>query len=480
MNISLKTSSKQNNNDNLIIIGIKESDFTNSISDDNSKAYIKTCLKNNQSIIHIPGADKHIIAIKAEEKDEAYKLNESLRIAGDQAQAILNSTKQTSCSIINTTSNKSLSLFVAEGMMLGGYQFLKYKKDAAKLKASLKLINITDVSLKKDAELLSASCYANAVAKDLVNEPLSFLTAVQLSKEIKRLGKENNFKVNVLNKAKIKELKMGGLLAVNLGSIEPPTFNIMEWKPKTVKNKRPIVLVGKGVVYDTGGLSLKPTPNSMDKMKSDMGGSAAVIGAMCAVSKAKLPIHVIALVPATENRPGGNAYAPGDVITMYDKTTVEVLNTDAEGRLILADALTYAKKYKPQLVFDAATLTGAAARAIGPFGAVYMGNADDKTKKAFEESGKATYERLAEFPMWNEYGDLLKSDIADLKNVGGAVGGAITAGMFLKHFTDYPWLHFDIAGPAFADQKSGYRSKNGTGYGVRLFFDYLVKVANGK
>jgi leucyl aminopeptidase len=247
----------------------------------------------------------------------------------------------------------------------------------------------------------------------------------------------------------------------------------MEWKPKSAKNKKPIILVGKGVVYDTGGLSLKPTANSMDIMKCDMGGAAAVSCAIYAIAKAKIPIHIVGLVPATDNRPGGNAYAPGDVVTMFDGTTVEVLNTDAEGRMILADALAYAKKYKPELVIDAATLTGSAMRAIGSYGSVVMGTASETAFNKLEESGENTYERTVRFPFWDEYGEEIKSPIADIKNLGGASAGAITAGKFLEHFTDYPWIHVDIAGPAWADSDSGYLSKGGTGTGVRLFFDFV-------
>ena len=265
---------------------------------------------------------------------------------------------------------------------------------------------------------------------------------------------------------------MGGLLAVNQGSIDPPTFSIMNWKPKGATNKKPIVIIGKGIVYDTGGLSLKPTPNSMDLMKSDMGGSAAVVGAIIAIAKAKLNIHVIGLVPATDNRPSGNAYAPGDVITMHDGTSVEVLNTDAEGRLILADALSYAKKYDPELVIDLATLTGAAARAIGKQGIVAMGN-DENTMAALKVSGDEVHERLAEFPFWDEYAEDLKSNIADLKNLGGPEAGAITAGKFLEHFTNYPYTHLDIAGPAFMLSPFNYRGIGGTGVGVRLLFNFL-------
>ncbi|HEY4798264.1 MAG TPA: peptidase M17, partial [Bacteroidia bacterium] len=225
----------------------------------------------------------------------------------------------------------------------------------------------------------------------------------------------------------------------------------------------------------TGGLSLKPTPNSMDYMKCDMAGSAAVGGAMYAIAKAKLPVHVIGLVPATDNRPGGNAYAPGDVIRMYDGQMVEMLNADAEGRMILADALSYAKEYSPELVIDLATLTGAAAAAIGSFGIVAMGTAGENAKNKLKNSGNSTYERLAEFPFWDEYDELIKSDIADMKNMGGPYGGAITAGKFLARFIDYPWMHFDIAGPAFLQARDSYRGKGGTGIGVRLLFDFFKK-----
>ena len=313
---------------------------------------------------------------------------------------------------------------------------------------------------------------ATFLARDLVNEPVISLNAEQLGKVFKRVGKESKFSVDVLDKAKIKSLKMGGLLSVNAGSVDPPTFSVLEYKPSKPVNKRPYVLVGKGVTYDTGGLSLKPSA-SMDTMKSDMGGAAAVIGTLMAVTKNKLPVHVVGLIPATDNRPSGNAIVPGDVITISDGTTVEVLNTDAEGRLILADALSFAKKYKPELVIDLATLTGSAAVAIGKEGIVMMGTADDEQKQALLDAGNETYERLVEFPLWEEYRGYLDSDIADLKNIGGRMAGAITAGMFLRHFTDYSWIHLDIAGVAFLDSADGYRGKNGTGAGVRLLYRFF-------
>jgi leucyl aminopeptidase len=235
------------------------------------------------------------------------------------------------------------------------------------------------------------------------------------------------------------------------------------------------VLVGKGVVYDTGGLSLKPTPNSMDRMKSDMSGAALVSAAMWAIAKLALPLHVIALVPSTDNRPGENAYVPGDIITMYGGTTLEVLNTDAEGRLLLGDALHWAKRYNPEVVIDFATLTGAASVAVGEHGIVCMGTAGEDVKAALRESGERQYERLVEYPLWDEYGEQIKSEIADLKNVGGPSGGAITAGKFLQHFTDYPWMHFDIAGVSFATSKKAYLPAGGTAYGLRMLLDFLMR-----
>ncbi|MDD4087812.1 MAG: M17 family metallopeptidase, partial [Bacteroidales bacterium] len=237
-------------------------------------------------------------------------------------------------------------------------------------------------------------------------------------------------------------------------------------------NKKPVILVGKGVVYDTGGLSLKPS-NAMDTMKCDMAGAAVVSASLYALAKAKIPLHVMALVPATDNRPDGNAYVPGDIITMFDGTTVEVLNTDAEGRLILADALSYAKKFEPELVLNFATLTGSASRAIGSQGIVAMEVKATDLYCKLAESGEIVNERLVKFPMWDEYREQLNSEIADLKNIGGPEAGAITAGKFQEHFTDYPFVHFDIAGPAFIEKRDNYRGIGGTGIGVRLMFQFL-------
>lgn len=378
---------------------------------------------------------------------------------------------------IEEPAHLGLGLAYAEGLALANYQFLKYKQEAEKKRSPLqKLYLAASADALEELQIVLDATFA---ARDLVNEPLSYLTALQLSKEIERLGAEAGFNVEVLHKDQIEALKMGGLLAVNKGSFLPPTFSILEWNPENAQNEKPVVLVGKGVVYDTGGMSLKPTPNSMDFMKADMGGAAAVIAATYAAAKAKLPLHIVTLVPATDNRPGHHAYVPGDVIQMHSGHQVEVLNTDAEGRLLLADALHYAKRYQPELVMDFATLTGAAARAIGTNGIVFMGTADEGLKKQAQQAGLESYERLVEFPIWEEYGEQLKSEIADFTNLGGPMGGAITAGKFLQHFTDYPWLHFDIAGPAFVQQPENYRPKGGTGVGTRLLFAFLKTYQNG-
>lgn len=364
-------------------------------------------------------------------------------------------------------------LALAEGLALSNYQFLKYFKDADKKRYKLKDICLLGDFNQQVIEKLNNTNKAVYWSRDMVNEPLSYLTAPQLAKEIQSFEHVENLKITVFDKKKIQELKMGGLLAVNLGSVDEPTFTIVEYKPKNPKNKKPIVLVGKGVVYDTGGMSLKPTAGSMDIMKSDMGGAACMAGAIYAAAMNELDLHLIALIPATDNRPGKNAYVPGDVITMYDGTSIEVLNTDAEGRMILADALAYSNELNPELVIDAATLTGAAVAAIGQKAACVMGNADQKIIDQLIAAGTSKHERLVQFPFWDDYAEELKSDIADMKNLGGKYAGMITAGKFLEHFTKSPYIHLDIAGPAYLGSEDNYKGKGGTGTGVRLLNNFL-------
>jgi leucyl aminopeptidase len=461
-------------NDSVIFLIKDEKQISPSHFSPEEIKFIQGQLRDKKNIVSINQYNRICFIYRLEAKKEPHLVLEACRKTGETVTAAFNRQKYSAAIISDESGTRNAALAFAEGMILGNYQFIKYKQNG--IKDRNKLADIRIKSKYADAaslKNLSAVCDAVYHARDLVNEPQNAQSATQLAASFAKMGKEAGFRTEVFNKAKIRSLKMGGLLAVNLGSIEPPSFTVMEWKPRNAKNKKPYVLVGKGVVYDTGGLSLKPTPNSMDYMKCDMGGAAAVGCAVYAIAKAKLPVHVIALVPATDNRPSGNAYAPGDVITMMSGQTVEVLNTDAEGRMILADALHYAKRYKPELVMDFATLTGAASVAVGSYGMVCMGTADQKTKNRMVDSGNHVYERLAEFPFWEEYDELIKSDVAEMKNIGGPIAGAITAGKFLQRYIDYPWMHFDIAGPAFTHTPSSYRGKGGTGYGVRFLFNFF-------
>ncbi|MFK5856976.1 MAG: leucyl aminopeptidase [Bacteroidota bacterium] len=453
-------------------------DLTSLVLNELELEYVKKEHRAKNDIIEVNKFKNRCFIVYGDTKGTKCKKLESYRKAGNSTLALVNKAKIEKVIINAVNCSKEEVIAFTEGMVLGNYQFLKYKTGDNNKPNSLKKIEIyssliTDVEVNDFQIVNEAVCYS----RDYVNEPDSFMTAVQLADEAKELGKQSGATVEVFDKKKIESIKMGGLLAVNRGSIDPPTFTIMTWKPKNYTNKKPYVFVGKGVVYDTGGLSLKPS-NSMDTMKCDMAGAAAVMGAMYAIAKSNLPVHVIALIPATDNRPDGNAYTPGDVVTMHDGSTVEVLNTDAEGRMILADALSYAKKYKPELVIDIATLTGSAARAIGPQAMVGMKVDSELEFDQLTQSGRYVHERIVEFPMWDEYAEQIKSEIADMKNIGGAEAGAITAAKFLEHFTNYPYIHLDIAAPAFLSKASSYRPIGGTGVGVRLFFDFIKSKVN--
>jgi leucyl aminopeptidase len=435
--------------------------------------YIRNRWKDkSKEVISMNQLDRLVYICRVTKGRSVSTIAEKWRKKGEGLLAGLSEHKASQVTLLDTGNYPVELLAMAEGLVLGNYQFLKYRKDAAEKESGLKKVLLVSPKLRKsDVDELQIVCEAVYRGRDLVNEPLSALNATELAEAFQKMGKEAGIKVDILNKKKIESLKMGGLLAVNRGSIDPPTFTIMEYKPEKPVNKKPLVLVGKGIVYDTGGLSLKPSA-SMDTMKCDMAGSATVACALFAIAKAKLPLHVIALAPATDNRPDGNAYVPGDIISMMDGTTVEVLNTDAEGRLILADALTFAKRYDPMLVIDVATLTGAAQVAIGKYGMVGMQAKAARYLELLKEAGLAVHERIAEFPFWDDYAELLKSEFADLKNIGGPHGGAITAGKFLQHFTDYPYIHLDIAGVAFLDKKDSYRPAGGTATGVRLLVEF--------
>jgi len=478
MNITFKRVKKTNEKEAVLYITDKNTELEKLELSPKALDFLKNLFEQKQHYATFNHAGRFIFVAQVEPKEkEAYKIKESLRLIGVKAGKSANQNKINTLTIQNFSSQENASTLTAEGMALANYQFLKYKEKPKEEENSLNTIKFLQEEVsKKEADALQNLVNAVYYSRTLVNEPLSFLTAPQIGKEFQKMGKEAGFKVTVFNKKRIEKEKMNGIIAVNLGSPDPPTFTIMEWKPKNAQNEKPIILVGKGVVFDTGGLSLKPTSNSMDFMKCDMGGAATVGGVMYTVAKNKMPLHVIGLVPATDNRPGQNAYVPGDIIPMRDGLSVEIMNTDAEGRMILADALSYAKQYDPQLVIDFATLTGASMRAIGPHAIALMSTAERATTEALLKSGYNTYERLIEFPLWDEYGDMIKSDIADIKNLGGALSGGITAGKFLQNFVSYPWMHLDIAPTAWNFKNDGYRLKNGTGSGVRLIVDFLKEM----
>ncbi len=433
-----------------------------SIAGNICKAFAK---KTNKVFLEFTDSKRFVLAIPNNNEEKLRKL-------GAELYKVIQAEQEGQVVVDTTTSSKFMEQHyysLIEGLLLSSYDFDKYKKEKSGFNTT---VYICQCQLSKaKAEELQVLTEATTITKTLVNEPLSFLDSLKLSEIATALAKEYGFEAEILHKKQIETLKMGGLLGVNQGSETPPTFNILSYKPENAINKQPLVLVGKGVTFDTGGYSLKIS-GYMSTMKSDMGGGAAVLGAICAIAGNKLPYHVVGLIPATDNKISANAIVVDDVLTTMDGTTVEVQNTDAEGRLILCDALSYAKKYNPELVIDMATLTGASAAITGDFGIAMAGNTQAEMDKLIK-SGDKVYERLFQLPYWEEYGDLLKSDIADLKNIGGKTGGATTAAKFLEHFTDYPWVHLDIAGIAFIDSAKDYRQSGGTSAPVRLIYDFI-------
>jgi leucyl aminopeptidase len=376
---------------------------------------------------------------------------------------------------------RSISGAIAEGAILSHYAFDKYiteSKHRALRISECTLFHPSESIVKTiKEELKQTRIIADAVilARDLSNAPASEIYPETLAETAKSSAEKYGYSIAIWDKKKIEKEGFGGLLAVNAGSARPPRFLIMEHNPKHTDQKT-IVLVGKGITFDSGGISIKPS-SGMAEMKMDMSGAAAVIGTMEATARLNLPVRVIGLVPATENLPSGSAMKPGDIVKHYGGKTSEVDNTDAEGRLILADALAYACTLTPDVIIDLATLTGACVVALGQHATGMMGT-DEETMTALKASGEKTYERVWQLPLFEEYEKQIKSDIADVKNVGGRWGGAITAGLFLKKFVgDHKWVHLDIAGTAMLEEPLPYAPKGGSGVGVRLLVEYLRNIA---
>jgi leucyl aminopeptidase len=444
------------------------------------KEYVKKRLSEKEEYIFINSYFKCTYLVRIKDDIPEFKRKEELRKTAYNLKKLIKSNNHPEIVIASDDAFDGSIEALTEGLLLSFYSFSKYKtkKDEKDRKHYPGKLLIYGKIKKTELKWLIELCDAVYLTRDMINEPANHLNAIALAEEIKKMGSVSGFTVEILNKNKIEALKMGGLLAVNKGSVDPPVFCILEWEPPDKLNKKPIVLIGKGVIYDTGGLNIK-TGDFMAQMKADMAGAATIAGVMYTLAKTSVPLHIVGLIPATDNRPGGNAYTQGDILTMHNKTTVEVCNTDAEGRLILADAISYAGNYSPELIINIATLTGSAAMTFGNQAIAVMGNADRKYFTLMEESGKEVYERVAELPFWDEYGELLKSDIADIKNIGGREAGAIIAGKFLERFTEYPLIHLDIAGTGMLKKDDFYRSKEGPGSGLRLLATFIKKLAVG-
>ncbi|CAA9408532.1 MAG: Cytosol aminopeptidase PepA [uncultured Rubrobacteraceae bacterium] len=363
----------------------------------------------------------------------------------------------------------------AEGAVLGLYTFGKYKtkRDQGEEPEGFDLIlggAEDEEAASRGAEAGARIASGSVLARNLANEPSNTATPEYLADRAREIGDRHGMTVTVLDRAGIEQEGLTGLATVGRSASNAPRFIVLEHRKGG--GGKPVVIVGKAVTFDSGGISIKPTAG-MEDMKFDMGGGAAVLGAMEAVGSLDLPLDVVAIVPATENLPGGDAFKPGDVLTMPNGKTVEILTTDAEGRLILADALCYARRYDPTAVIDCATLTGACVVALGNHASGLMGNDEDLVAEV-QAAGETAGERAWPLPLFEEYTEQIKGDTADLKNSGGRGGGALTAGAFLKEFADFPWAHLDIAGTAYGKKGNAYTTRGATGVPARLLVEFLI------
>ncbi|MBI4810116.1 MAG: leucyl aminopeptidase [Ignavibacteriales bacterium] len=388
---------------------------------------------------------------------------------------------QTTEGIINIDNDiRNIAQAIVEGAVLSLYKFDKYiteKKDNRSKISEVTLINADEKRVREIQKTLKETrviCEAVNFARDLANAPSNEIYPESLAERAKQSADRYGYRITIWDKRKIEREGFGGLLAVNAGSATEPRFIILEHNGRE-KNLDTIVLIGKGITFDSGGISIKPS-TGMAEMKMDMSGAAAVIGTMEATTRLKLPIHLVGLIPATENLPSGSAMKPGDIIKHYGGTTSEVDNTDAEGRLILADVIAYASAFRPKAVIDLATLTGACVVALGQHATGMFGN-DEELMTKLKAAGEKTFERVWQLPLYEEYEKQIKSDVADVKNVGGKWAGAITAAWFLKKFIpkdqEYKWVHLDIAGTAILEEALPYAPKGGSGVGVRLLIEFL-------
>lgn len=407
------------------------------------------------------------------------KTNDSTAIRKAAAAARRSSQNSETVSVdLRTAGDGSKMQAALEGWLLGGYKFTKYKtKDDDKKPSKTKSLHIVDRQLSDDQfkisnERATAIAEATNFARDLIAEPAAYMTPTRLAEAAQSLA-DSGIAVAILEREDADKLGMGSFLGVARGAVEPPKFIVMRYTHPAAN--KTVALAGKGITFDSGGLSIK-TAQGMETMKYDMSGAAAVIATMKAMSQLKPTVNVIGVAAATENMPSATAMHPGDVLQAMNGKTIEVNNTDAEGRLVLADALCYLSKEKPDEIIDLATLTGAVVTALGRAAAGIMGNNEDLISR-LSRSGEAAGERYWQLPMFDDYKEALKSDIADLKNAGArGEAGTVAAAMFLQEFIDgCAWVHLDIAGPAWLDKEKDEQNKGGTAFGVRTLCYYLLE-----
>ena len=384
----------------------------------------------------------------------------------------------------NSLAARDVARAIIEGTAHGAWSFTELKRSSEDQKPELKELAVAVPAAERaDAEagarLGEAVAAGHRLARNLQMQPGNICTPSYLGDEAQRIARQHGFEVTVLDRAAMEKEGMRALLAVAQGSAQEPRFIVLEYRGGgSAGNAPPVALIGKGVTFDSGGISIKPA-QSMEDMKYDMSGAAAVIGTFEVLGRLKPRINVVGLIPSTENLPSGTALKPGDVIKSHLGKTIEIVNTDAEGRLILCDALSYVRRYKPAAVLDAATLTGAVVVALGHHAIGIMGN-DEGLLNEVREAGERAGERCWPLPLWDEYRDLIKSEIADMKNSGGRGAGTIAGGWFLREFVEgFPWVHLDIAGTAYTEGDGPMQPKGPTAVGVRLFTEFLLKRAGG-
>ncbi len=494
MEFGIKVGTPEKQRGACVVVGIFESrKLTDSakILDKVTEGYIKNILasgdmdgKINTSLLlhNVPGTQSKRVLLVGLGKEQEFKEKTFLAVINTilnalQKTAVIDATLFLSDFPVKERANEWKVSQIVIVATSSNYRFDQLKSKPDNVQSSLRkmVLCVNDrtelVACEEAMQQGLAIAHGMSLAKDLGNLAPNICTPTYLAKQAKDLAKSHKLKVSILEEKDMEKLGMGSLLAVAQGSEQPAKLIVLEYHGSGKKDN-PIVLVGKGVTFDTGGISLKPGAD-MDEMKFDMSGAASVLGTLHAIAEMKLPINVVGIIPATENMPSGKAAKPGDVVTSMSGQTIEILNTDAEGRLILCDALTYAERYNPKVVIDIATLTGACVIALGNFTTGLMSN-DNELAEALLSAGEQAGDRAWQLPLWDEYQDLLRSNFADIANIGGRAAGTITAACFLSRFTKkYRWAHLDIAGTAW---KSG-KEKGSTGRPVPLLTQFLISQA---